>query len=127
MVDRNKNYLIIFLITIFISCNSTKTDNNRLTENWKKDSLGCMNIRNKQYSDLINKRITFKNMPESFLIKYLGKSNKIENDDNYRYYIYYFNTQCVNNRIIDTVEKCYLQYRINLKTLNIVDYKNICQ
>ena len=66
-------------------------------------------------------------MPESSLIRYLWRSNKIVNDENYKYYIYYFNTQCFDNHVNDTVDKCYLQYRINPKTLKVIDYKNICE
>ena len=112
-----------------LSCSPTKeVEYDNLTKNWKKDSLGCLNLRSKFYSDSINKKIIFKNKSESFITLYLGKSNKREVRGEYKYYIYYFNTKCnVNNRIIDSVDKCYLQYRINSKTRKVLDFQNICE
>lgn len=125
----NKNTLFFSLITtMFFSCNFNQNDKLlELTENWRKDTLGCMNLRNKQYSDNINKEINFKGKSEIYLIKYLGKSNKVKANSKYKYLVYYFDTRCENNIIVDSIDQCHLQYRIDLRTEKIVDYQNICQ
>lgn len=123
-----KNALCISITILCFSCNSVKKDILfDYTENWRKDSLGCKNLRNKKYSDSINDRIDFKNKNEMNLINYLGNYDKSTSNEKYKYLIYFFDTKCHNNAIIDSVDHCYLQYRINLKTSKVIDYQNICQ
>lgn len=129
METLNKNILFFSLImAMFFSCDFNQKDTLlELTENWRKDTLGCMNLRSKQYSDSINEKINFKNKPETYLIKYLGKSNKVKVSDKYKYFVYYFDTKCENNILVDSIDQCYLQYRIDAKTEKIIDYQSICQ
>ena len=124
----NKRILIIIFTIILFSCKSRKKDNHsNITQSWKKDSLGCMNLRNKNYSDKINKKINFIAKSEKYLIKKLGKYNKVIINDKYKFYLYYYGTSCQNNKIIDSVDYCYLEYRVNIKTKTIVDYQNVCR
>ncbi len=124
----SKYVLCTSLVILFFSCTSVQNDIFfDYTKNWRKDALGCMNLRSKEYSDSINDKFNFINKREKNLIKYLGKSDRIRSNENYRYLIYYFGTNCHNGAIIDTVDHCYLQYRINLKSNKVLDYQNICQ
>lgn len=120
--------LSLSIIATFFSCNLNQKDTIfEYTENWRKDSLGCIGLRNKQYSDSINYKIEFKDKSEKKLIKYLGNYDKSLSNDKYKYAIYFFDTRCNNNTVIDSIDHCFLQYRIDLSTNKIIDYQNICQ
>jgi hypothetical protein len=122
--------LLLLLGLIFFSCNSSSIQDKSLfeyTKKWRDDKSGCMNLRNKSYSDSINSKIDFNNFYERDIIKYLGDyDNKVETTD-YRYLNYFYNSRCSKEVVIDSVEKCYLQYQVDIKTKKIIKHLNICE
>jgi hypothetical protein len=120
---------ILSIFLLFLSCNkdNKKSTNTREMDNdWIKDSLGCLNKRNNDYSeDLIKKyNLTNSNLPDFKMI--FGEPNMIEEDSSTtEIFTYFFNSYCDNNNIQNNSDKCYARFYFRNKVLIDRDY--ICE
>jgi len=123
------NTILFFLVIIIFACAnknhySKKTNNYETVEinGWKRDSLGCLNVRNKKLSeDLLDKYYLRKNSFNDFK-KVFGKPNKINKNKDEIILEYYFDSSC--HKIYDESERdyCIAQYYFESDVLKNVLY-----
>ena len=116
--------LLIFLIICLYSCmnqnnsklekETIKKENFSYSNNWKEDYNGCKGLRNIKLSDSLILEYGLKNSDIDSFIVVFGKPNfRVENDDNIDLY-YYYDNYCKDFKIIDSLDKCYAEYRFKL-------------
>lgn len=101
----------IFLL-LFYSCKkepSYKTLDKSIQNIWKADSLGCLNKRSLELA----KELIIKNeligKSELEFINIFGLPNKLIKQRDKVVYIYYIETRCKKGKIIENIDKCWIQ------------------
>lgn len=121
-----KNSILSFIIVLIsLSCSNYKKVNNfnNKTNAWKKDSLGCLNIRNKQLSEYIIIKNNLYGKTSRKFYKNFGKPNNTKETNKGFIVEYYFNSSC--HEIIDNDERdyCTAQYYFYDNKFNRVLYR----
>lgn len=78
------------------SINNHQTQNDTLLNNWVKDSLGCLHIRNYETGIALSKKYALTSKSNVEVAGVLGTPNKIIVDGKTKVLRYYYNTCCVN-------------------------------
>ena len=125
----------LFVLLIFCSCepiqSNKKPSEQGLVQNnlerqlngtndslkWRQDSLGCMHSRSPVLFDTLffaNKMID-KNKDE--FLYFFGKPNKQEKVNDRIIFIYYFDSVCLDNKIVKNSDKSSIIVSFNLKNI----------
>ena len=97
-----------------------------MDNDWIKDSLGCLNKRNENYSEDIIKKYNLINSNISDFKMKFGEPNMIEEDNSTtEIFTYFFNSHCENNNNQNNSDKCYA--RFYFRNTVLIDRDNICQ
>ena len=93
-----------------------------IIENWKKDSIGCLNLRTKAGFEYLNAIMILKDKSLSDISVLLGSPNEIEKSDGSTTLIYWYNSICGNNRIIENTDYCWVELFFKKDTLSDVSF-----
>lgn len=125
-----KLYAVLILLGLFFaSCNLQNVTRNKMNEkivsDWKYDSTGCMELRTIAKAKYIKDSLDLINKQKELIINYLGEPNFNFNDGSTNVIRYYFDTFCQDNKIIDSIDYCWIEFSIKNKKvdqINIVCY-----
>jgi hypothetical protein len=139
-IDNIMFKIISFFTAIFCCCISCLKpqigssgvfkDNNKynmkgIAQRWRQDSLGCENFRSKLIAEDLLDSFSLMNKSENEFLQVFGKpnsSNRLASDE--VLYIYYFDSKCKSNVLIDTADYCIANF---IFKSNKLAYKNfIC-
>ena len=99
---------------------------NIITE-WKRDSSGCLNLRNKEKGELLVDSLNLMMKKRNEIENIIGKPNKILYGDEKEIIRYFFNSGCTPDRtlMLDSVDYCMMD--IMFKNDSIIDISYTCQ
>ncbi|WP_375191191.1 RHS repeat-associated core domain-containing protein [Chryseobacterium sp.] len=123
----DKNFIIILL---FFSCkfneNNVASKENvivikndslkNLSSEWKKDNIGCLKYRNvKNFNKLLSGYKLLNKKSKKEFINVLGIPNQELVYDNFSVIIYYYNSICVNNKLLIDSDKSNIRIKFDKK------------
>ena len=95
----------------------------KYTDEWKKDSLGCLKLRTKRKAEKIIEMLTRDRIDEKKLYQNLGKPNEIKKTPDGGYVLtYYFDSVCRNGKLVNGSDKCYANIYMLFDVYKSVDY-----
>ena len=143
MASRNSNsanaeVILILTFSIMLVCCSNyrgetasyKDGLDSLTiviSNFKIDSLGCLGLRSKNSIDFIYLNSKIEGKPERELLDLLGKPNDTISANGKLNLRYYFDSYCSNGFPIDSVEKCWSNFQIDIASRKVLGVDFVCQ
>ena len=128
------NKLLIILISLtFLSCNGQETNKRKEVEkqsnnhknNWKRDSKGCLKLRNKKLADSLIKKYDLEQKTIEEFKQVFGDPNDKKIMDTQNILIYYFDCICKDDVIVKDSDKCYAEFYF--KNEKLVDKIYICE
>lgn len=106
----------IYILIPFILCGcfvsskyQVKDKENKLLEEWRTDTLGCLKYRTKEKALYIRDSLSLMGKPTVFIIDKLGVPNSKKKESNSEILKYYFNTICRENVFIDSLDYCWIE------------------
>ena len=100
----NSKKINLFLYTLVVlissSCNNNterrnfENNNDSLVSIWKKDSMGCLHLRNFEMAEKIFSQYKLKDKSPEYITKLLGNPNKIVKTSSETRYIFFYNSSC---------------------------------
>lgn len=84
---------------------------NQILQEWRKDSLGCLNLRNTKTAEIIANYFNLQTLSLKKAVDLLGNPTYTDTGSNYIYIDYFFNTNCdkFSGKIYDNTSVCGLQ------------------
>jgi hypothetical protein len=110
-----KSNLIITICILLFSlsgCTFSYSQNKReqkILEDWKIDSLGCLGYRNKEKAYYLLDSLDLMNKSKDFVFEKIGTPNNIKKNENTEIFKYYFNTLCRDGVFIDSADYCWFE------------------
>lgn len=124
-----KIIIVLLILFLFTSCNKKNKRISTILEinnEWIKDSLGCLQKRNNDYSENLIQKFNLKNSNISDFKKVFGAPNTTEKGDfNTEILIYFFDSFCENNILQNNSDKCYATFYFRNNIL--IDRSYICE
>jgi len=116
-----KTFLLsIGIILLLQSCNSQPngkvktnnptTSNEEVTNDWKKDKVGCLKLRTEQLATTLIKNNQLVNATKERFLKVFGSPNETQDREGKEVLIYYFDTVCVDGKLKQAGDKCYANF-----------------
>ena len=137
-IFKNMNFktvgTIFILLFFLLGCNilsfqerrEKKRKEEKILEDWRKDSLGCLGLRNRETVAYMLYHTELKNKSKAFVLKKLGKPNFIEKDEDIETFIYYCNAAYDSNwNIIDSIGYC--SFEIDFLSNKVIDVIVFCR
>jgi len=79
---------------------------------WAKDSLGCLNYRNKEIGERLIEQYSIINGSAQRLLKIFGKPNSIDSNGNHKRYIYLYGQICADGKVIKESDSCWVEFDV---------------
>jgi len=106
---------LALLFSIY-SCNKNKEDNVNIVSHakdkdvliWKHDSIGCDKIRTIELGKRLFDKYLVNIENEDALFNILGKPNKILYENDVKHYIFYINSCCKNNVLLEECDYSFI-------------------
>jgi hypothetical protein len=135
-----RKYLFVYLV-LFLSCSNSRTENqskvrkdktvivndtiSRYIADWKKDSLGCLGLRDYNKLQYILKYFNLISKSKEEVVNILGQPDFIINDDTEMRFTYYFDTMCDKGEMIDSTDFCWARVTFD-KGSKVKQIDNAC-
>ena len=102
-----------------------KSNNDSLMQysnDWKKDSLGCLKLRSKEKGEAIINFLRRDSITRRLLYEYLGKSNELHKSKDSTILVYYFDCNCNSGYLVHGSDKCYAKFYLKSDVLENTDF-----
>jgi hypothetical protein len=93
---------------------------------WKEDSSGCKQVRDRDKAALISSYIISRHYTRGDVLKMLGPPNGISGGCNGVNLVYVFDVSCMNGRMIDTLDYCWMNIVVSASTDSVVSINMPC-
>lgn len=130
-----RNTIVLLFVFFAIACSSTKVENQSVSvddtldiylANWRKDSLGCLQLRSKKASYFLIEKMDLIEKTENQVVSILGTPNTIYCDGEKVRLKYYFGSLCDNGLINDSADFCWVEYVFLKSNGKVIDINHIC-
>jgi hypothetical protein len=101
-------YILFYLSGCTFSYSQNKQEQ-KILEEWRSDSLGCLGHRNKEKAYYLLDSLELISKSKDFVLKKIGIPNYIKTNENEEIFKYYFNTICRNGIFVDTADYCWFE------------------
>lgn len=107
-----------------------------ILEEWRLDSLGCMRLRNMDKILKVASELDLIGKSREFVVQVFGPPNFVKSVELYIPSIdeqtftgvgYYFDSICRNAALVDSSDKCWIEFLVSQKTNTVVDISDVCQ
>lgn len=95
--------------------------------NFVDDSLGCKGLRTKQSIEFIYLRGSLKGVTKAKLVNLLGHQNDSTVGNGLMNLRYYYNRACTMGAPIDSVERCWANFNVELSTQKVSGIQFVCE
>lgn len=107
----------------------------RVLEEWRIDSLGCMQLRGKRRAQFLVNSLELKGRSKWHLISALGKPNVARTESEYastpkgefEILCYYFDSICYGGAVVDSLDKCWADFLFSKSDNTLKDVVYICE
>ena len=89
-----------------------KTREEKILEDWKRDTFGCLGYRNSETARYIRDSLDLLNKSRTIVFDKIGVPNFTQQADNEEFCEYYFNGICREGVLVDSADYCWLKILI---------------
>lgn len=128
-------FITLTLLLCIVGCHSINNESSKdtvenlttkfKTNDWIKDSQGCLKLRNEKLAYKLIEENNLKNGAKEDFVKVFGIANKIDSTINNVILIYYFDCICIDNKLNVEGDKCYASFHFNNGRLKSEEF--ICE
>ena len=125
---RSRLIILLLPLTFLLqNCTYNSYDSDPLVRQWRKDSLGCIELRSEAAARTLYYRYKLKDKTSNEIIDVLGPPNKMLDNGAGLWLEYYFGTTCSGDKLIDSIEYCQASLFYIDKTKKDCDLSITCQ
>lgn len=97
-----------------------------IARQWREDSLGCSRIRDRKKAKLLSEYILSKSMNRADVVLLLGAPDKLGGGGGKLNMEYYFDAFCQNDVVVDTLDYCWMNIVVSLKSDSVMSINMPC-
>ena len=101
--------LFILFISSFSQIKEEKIKEEKILEDWRNDTLGCLGYRNSEKAIYLRDSLGLNAKSKIFVLEKLGIPNFIQENKETEVFKYYFNGICRDGKLIDSVDYCWFE------------------
>ena len=120
-LDENKNKLCWYKKEYILYTKENKNISMQKAR-WKYDRLGCLKLRNESMSETLIDGFKLESASEYRFVEIFGQPNVKTERNGDKILIYYFDSVCKDNKIIENSDYCYAEFIFRLDKLTKRNY-----